>query len=76
MREPRSSSRPLKGGLCIGRKEGQDVQLDLPDGRVIVVTLTRLEGRGARLHIHAPLDVKILRGELVANDPQQQKPAA
>ncbi len=55
---------PRGPGLALVRREGQEVCIDLPDGQEIVVTLLdAARGRG-RLHVVAPKNLNIRRGEL------------
>ena len=51
--------------LVLSRKEGQKIILD----NKIVVEVVRVQGNRVTLGIAAPVDIKILRGEL-----QQPKP--
>jgi sRNA-binding carbon storage regulator CsrA len=57
--------RILKNGLVLTRRDGEDFQIDLPDGRHVIVTAVRSHDGRTRLHVHAPSDCPILRGELV-----------
>ena len=51
--------------LVLTRKREQTVQI----GRHVTVTILRVKGGVVRIGIQAPLDVKILRGELSALPP-------
>jgi len=55
--------------LVVSRKLGESVTIDLPDGRVIKVTLTEVGLGKARIGIDAPRDVNIARTELVPPKP-------
>jgi len=64
---------PSQGGfnmLVLTRKVGEKIYL----GDDIVITVTAISGQQIRLGITAPLDVPILRNELVARD-EQAEPA-
>ena len=57
-------ARKLLGGAVIGRKPGQAIYLDLPDGSQVIVTALACARRRVRLHISAPPSVNIRRAEL------------
>ncbi len=52
--------------LCLGRKYGQAIVMDLPTGERITVWLIEERTSGARIGIDAPKDVVITRSELLA----------
>lgn len=64
-RERDLARRRLGGGLCLERRGGQDVQLDLPHGGAVIVTVIECRDGRCKLHVEAPRDVLIRRGELV-----------
>ena len=57
--------RKLRRGLVVTRNSGEDVQIDLPDGQVAIVTVVAARDGRVKLHVHAPTSCRILRGELV-----------
>jgi len=57
--------------LVLTRKVGEKIYL----GDDIVITVTAISGQQIRLGITAPLDVPILRNELVVRDEQAAEPA-
>lgn len=61
--------RALRRGLVMTRNCGEDFQIDLPDGRVAIVTVVSARQGRVRLHVHAPPELRILRGELVNEEP-------
>lgn len=60
--------RRIVKGLVLTRSEGEDIQIDLPDGQMIVVQIVRVDRGKVRLLTQAPETCKIRRGELVAAD--------
>jgi sRNA-binding carbon storage regulator CsrA len=56
---------PEQSRLCITRRVGQSVVLQLPDGREMTVYLSEIRTGDARLHFMGPKDVKIYRDELL-----------
>tara|TARA_R110001599_G_C11728829_1_gene606489 strand:- start:80 stop:250 length:171 start_codon:yes stop_codon:yes gene_type:complete len=52
-------------GLTLSRKEGEFIQLSLPDGQTIYVSINKLKGKQVKLKVYADESVKILRSELV-----------
>jgi sRNA-binding carbon storage regulator CsrA len=55
---------PRTPGLTLARSDRQEIRILLPDGEAIVITLVEGKPGRARLHIAAPRNLKILRGEL------------
>jgi sRNA-binding carbon storage regulator CsrA len=55
---------PEARGLSLSRKDGEAIVIELPDGRDITVTLLQSLHRRCRLHVAAPRDYPIRRGEL------------
>lgn len=55
--------------LVLTRKKEQKIQI----GRNITVTILKVKGRSVHLGIEAPGDVRILRGEFVAEGPKPDK---
>lgn len=53
--------------LTIGRQAEEWTDLFLPDGRVISILVSKIQGQHVRLSIVAPEDVKVMRRELVGN---------
>jgi len=51
--------------LVLTRKVDESLTLTLPDGSVIVITLTEVRGDKVRIGIDAPRDVTVLRSELI-----------
>ena len=51
--------------LVLTRKVDESLTLTLPDGSVIVITLTEVRGDNVRIGIDAPRDVTVLRSELI-----------
>tara|TARA_R110002049_G_scaffold16122_1_gene65007 strand:- start:7917 stop:8099 length:183 start_codon:yes stop_codon:yes gene_type:complete len=58
-------------GLTLSRKEGEYIQLSLPDGQTIYISVDKLKGKQVKLKVYADDSVKILRSELVDNQLQQ-----
>jgi carbon storage regulator CsrA len=54
-------------GLTLSRKEGEYIQLSLPDGQTIHISVSKLQGKQVKLKVYADESVKILRSELVDN---------
>jgi sRNA-binding carbon storage regulator CsrA len=50
--------------LAITRYEGQSIVFGFPDGGTMCIDVAELRSGRVRLRISAPLDIKILRGEL------------
>lgn len=59
--------------LVLSRHEREVIEMRLPSGEVIAITVAKIKGSAVRLGIEAPEDVHILRGELVGTMP---RPAA
>jgi carbon storage regulator len=59
--------------LVLSRHEREVIEMRLPDGQIIAVSVVKVKGSTVRLGIEAPEDVHILRGELVGTMP---RPAA
>ena len=55
--------------LCLSRKLGESITIDLPDGRIIKITLNEIGINKARIGIDAPRDINIARTELVPPKP-------
>ena len=55
--------------LVLSRKEGEKLVI----GDNITVVVSRVAGNRVTLGIEAPADVRIIRGELKAQDPEVQK---
>lgn len=60
--------------LCLNRKAGQSISVDGP----AVITITKVAGGRVRVAVEAAASTKILRGELVAIETQDNNsgPAA
>lgn len=52
-------------GLTLSRKEGEYIQLSLPDGQTIQISVNKLQGKQVKLKVYADDSIKILRSELV-----------
>lgn len=59
-----SNKKEQYGRLALGRRKGESVTVDLPDGRTIKVTVYEIDRGCAKLLFEAPRDVTILRDEL------------
>ena len=55
--------------MVVTRKLGESITIDLPDGKVIKITLTEVGLGKARIGIEAPRDINIARTELVPVKP-------
>lgn len=51
--------------LCLSRKTGESVRLELPDGRLIFLNINSIEPNRVYLGICADSDIKIMRTELL-----------
>ena len=51
--------------LVLTRKVDESITLTLPDGSVIVITLTEVRGDKVRIGIDAPGSIQVLRSELI-----------
>lgn len=51
--------------LILSRKQNESIEIQLPNGDTIMVTLTQLNSNQARIGIEAPDQVLILRSELI-----------
>jgi hypothetical protein len=60
-RKPRSAKR---AGLVVGRSRHEQVEIDLPDGGTICVTVLQCSPTRAKLHIAARPEIGIRRSEL------------
>ena len=58
--------------LKLSRRIGETVVLELPTGEQIDVVLLEVKGSQARLAFDAPLDVRIVREELLIGDQQSR----
>lgn len=55
-----------RSGLCMERREGEQIYIFLPNGESVLVTLTQASKPGrARLHLAGPPHIKFLRAELL-----------
>lgn len=61
---PRPAPPPRERGLVLTRRAGETIVIPLPHGEQIVITA--VGGARIKFHIAAPVDLEILRGELVA----------
>ncbi len=52
--------------LILSRKVGEKVEIKLPDGRSVMVLVSRLNDHQVRLGFQAPRDITIMRSELVS----------
>tara|TARA_B100001063_G_C16278830_1_gene318149 strand:+ start:255 stop:425 length:171 start_codon:yes stop_codon:yes gene_type:complete len=52
-------------GLTLSRKEGEFIQLSLPNDQTIYISVNKLKGKQVKLKVYADESVKILRSELV-----------
>jgi len=59
--------------LVLSRRDGEAIELRLPSGEVVLVSVVKTKGNTVRIGIDAPEDVHILRQELVRTMP---RPAA
>lgn len=50
--------------LCLTRKVGDTVRLELPDGSIILIEVGDVQGKQVRLIFNADEAVKIHRGEV------------
>jgi sRNA-binding carbon storage regulator CsrA len=65
----------MAGGLILSRREGERILFDLPSGEVIALTLL-VVGRGkAKVHIVAPKQVVVWRGEIAPDEVRTVTPA-
>lgn len=53
-------------GLTLSRKEGEYIQLSLPDGQTIYISVDKLKGKQVKLKVYADESVKIMRSELIS----------
>jgi len=51
--------------LVLGRSENQSIEVQLPDGSIVVIVVCEIRRRWIRLGVTAPADVKIIRQELL-----------
>jgi carbon storage regulator len=63
-RQAKPSLAETMGSLVLSRKVNEAIDLALPDGRPIVVSVAEIRGDKVRLHISAPGDVGIHRREV------------
>lgn len=61
------------GSLCLRRLPKQSIDLHLTDGRMVVVHVESISGSSVLLRIAAPIDIKIFRTELNANETKEIK---
>lgn len=54
--------------LCLTRKEGEKIVI----GNNVVLTLLRIQGDRISVGIDAPIDIPIVRYELLSTDQQEQ----
>lgn len=54
--------------LVLSRKVNEGIHMELPDGREIIVTVTRNRDYRVRLCIEAPQDVLVNRSELLTRE--------
>lgn len=54
--------------LCLTRKEGEKIVI----GNNVVLTLLRIQGDRISVGIDAPIDIPIIRYELLSTDQQEQ----
>lgn len=52
-------------GLTLSRKQGEYVQLTLPSGELIYVSVEKIKGEQVKLKFHAHESIKIARSELI-----------
>jgi len=55
--------------LILSRKKEETIVVTLPDGTEISIMIVDLRGDRVRLGIEAPKDFKILRKEIIGNEP-------
>ncbi|HEY1189890.1 MAG TPA: carbon storage regulator [Gemmata sp.] len=53
--------------LVLTRKVGEKITIRTPDGAVIEIMLTNIDGKKARIGIEAPREFAIVRNELLPN---------
>ena len=58
-------------GLTLSRKEGEFIQLSLPNDQTIYISVNKLKGKQVKLKVYADESVKILRSELVDSQLKQ-----
>lgn len=75
-RNKRVTRRIVKNGLVLTRKDGDDFQIKLPDGRLVIVTAVESRWGRTKLHVHAPSDCNIVRGELLPPEAPPEDQAA
>lgn len=54
-------------GLTLSRKEGEFIQLSLPNEQMIYISVHKLKGKQVRLKVYADEAVKVLRSELITS---------
>ena len=54
--------------LILSRREGENIQIQMPDGQIIKITVHRTQGNQVKLAIEAPKDYPIWREELLTGD--------
>ena len=55
--------------LIFNRREGQDLQFTGPEGRTIKIVVEEIHQRRVKISVHAPDEIRVLRGELVDRPP-------
>jgi sRNA-binding carbon storage regulator CsrA len=55
--------------LILNRREGEELRFTDPEGRVVRVVVEEVHYRKVKFSIHAPEEIKVLRGELPAEAP-------
>lgn len=53
--------------LILTRKPGESINIQLPDDRIITVTITEVNDRQVKIGFDADIDILIRRSELLEN---------
>ena len=61
--------------LVLSRREGERIVLNTSDGEIIIL-VTKVKGKAAKLGIEAPTEVRILREEVKPKDVVDSPPLA
>ena len=57
--------RKQNGGLVLARNLQESITLTASNGEQVIITLAKIHGNRASLHVNAPSSVKIVRTELL-----------
>jgi len=55
--------------LILNRREGEELRFTDPEGRLVRIVVEEVHWRKVKLSIHAPEEIIVLRGELLAEAP-------